>query len=190
MLYTLRFFSSNCSLFHNANLFGSCIIHILYTGCAEIKKNNSGAKGLIKYLELSVCVFWRSFSLVLLSHDGRKMEKEVIKYNIKLNADYSNRYFLCEVARNCPPRSLVHFRILGIFANYGPYTPLSRAQSDLQSKMVAFFCAQLNDLFLYYKVERLNFISEQIRMAARNNFPLFHIIVLRIYIYIYIYIYI
>jgi len=25
-------------LFHNANLFGSCIIHILYTGCAEIKK--------------------------------------------------------------------------------------------------------------------------------------------------------
>ena len=47
MLYTLRFFSSKCSLFHNANLFGSCIIHILYTKCAEIKKNNSGAKGLI-----------------------------------------------------------------------------------------------------------------------------------------------
>ena len=48
MLYTLRFFfSSKCSLFHNANLFGFCIIHILFTGCAEIKKkNNSGAKGL------------------------------------------------------------------------------------------------------------------------------------------------
>jgi len=30
MVYTLRFFSSKCSLFHNANLFGSCIIHILY----------------------------------------------------------------------------------------------------------------------------------------------------------------
>ena len=30
-----------------ANFFGSCIIHILYTGCAEIKKkNNSGSKGL------------------------------------------------------------------------------------------------------------------------------------------------
>ena len=41
------FFSSKCSLFHNANLFGSCIIHILYTGWAKIKKNNSGAKGLI-----------------------------------------------------------------------------------------------------------------------------------------------
>ena len=38
MLYTLRFFSSKCSLFHNANLFGSCIIHILYTWCAKIKK--------------------------------------------------------------------------------------------------------------------------------------------------------
>ena len=33
--------------FHNSNFFGSCIIHILYTECAEVeKKNNSGAKGL------------------------------------------------------------------------------------------------------------------------------------------------
>ena len=47
MLYILSVFSSSkCSLFHNANLFGSRIIHILYTGCDEIKKNNSGAKGL------------------------------------------------------------------------------------------------------------------------------------------------
>ena len=30
--------SSKCSLFHNAKLFGSCITHILYTGCAKIKK--------------------------------------------------------------------------------------------------------------------------------------------------------
>ena len=44
-LYSPFFFSSKCSLFHNANFFGSCIIHILYTGCAE--KNNSGAKGLM-----------------------------------------------------------------------------------------------------------------------------------------------
>jgi len=41
-------------LFHNANLFGSCIIHILYTGCAKIKKNNSGTKGLFVYR----FVFW------------------------------------------------------------------------------------------------------------------------------------
>jgi len=46
MVYTLRFFSSKCSLFHNSNIFGSCIIHILYTVCAKIKKNNSGAKRL------------------------------------------------------------------------------------------------------------------------------------------------
>jgi len=39
MLYTLRFFfSSKCGLFHNANLFGACIIHILYTGVLKLKK--------------------------------------------------------------------------------------------------------------------------------------------------------
>ena len=32
------FFSSKCCLFHNSNIFGSCFIHILYTGCAKIKK--------------------------------------------------------------------------------------------------------------------------------------------------------
>ena len=37
-LYSPFFFSSKCNMFHNANLFGSCIIHILYTGCAKIKK--------------------------------------------------------------------------------------------------------------------------------------------------------
>ena len=53
MVYTLPFFSLKCSLFHNSNLFGSCIIHILYTECAKIKKNNSGAKRL-KYTLLIV----------------------------------------------------------------------------------------------------------------------------------------
>jgi len=38
MVYTLRFFPSKCSFFHNSNVFGSCIIHILYTECAKIKK--------------------------------------------------------------------------------------------------------------------------------------------------------
>ena len=41
------FSSSKCSLFHNSNVFGSCFIHIFYTGCAKIFKNNSGAKRLI-----------------------------------------------------------------------------------------------------------------------------------------------
>ena len=45
MVYTLRFFSSTkCSLFHNSNVFGSCIIHILYTGCAKIKTNSSAKR--------------------------------------------------------------------------------------------------------------------------------------------------
>jgi len=84
-------------------------------------------------------VSWRSISLLFLSRDGRKTGKKIRKYNIKLNADYSKHYVLCQVARSCPPRSLVHFRILGIFTNYGLYTPLSREQSDLESKIVAFF---------------------------------------------------
>jgi hypothetical protein len=42
-------FSSKFSLFHNSNIFGSCIIHILYTGCAKIKKK-SGAR-------MSICSF-------------------------------------------------------------------------------------------------------------------------------------
>ena len=50
MVYTFRFSSSKCSLFHNSKVFGSCIIHILYTECAKIKKNNSGAKRLIKMI--------------------------------------------------------------------------------------------------------------------------------------------
>ena len=54
MLYTLRFFSSKCSLFHNSNLFDACIIHILYTECAKIKKKNSGAKGLISKFKFRI----------------------------------------------------------------------------------------------------------------------------------------
>ena len=47
MVYTLRFFLFKMQFFfHNSNLFGSCIIHILYTECAKIKKNNSGSKRL------------------------------------------------------------------------------------------------------------------------------------------------
>jgi len=38
MVYTLRFFSSKCGLFHNSDVFGSCIIPILYTVCDKIKK--------------------------------------------------------------------------------------------------------------------------------------------------------
>ena len=44
-LYSPFFLSSKCSLFHNASSFGSCIIHILYTGCAKIKKIIPAPKG-------------------------------------------------------------------------------------------------------------------------------------------------
>jgi len=37
-IYSPCFSPSKCSLFHNSNVFASCIIHILYTGCAKIKK--------------------------------------------------------------------------------------------------------------------------------------------------------
>ena len=37
-IYSPFFPASKCSLFHNSNVFGSCIIHILYTGCTKIKK--------------------------------------------------------------------------------------------------------------------------------------------------------
>ena len=45
-IYCPFFFSSKCSLFHISNVICSCFIHILYTGCAKIKKNNSDAKRL------------------------------------------------------------------------------------------------------------------------------------------------
>ena len=36
--YSPFFFSSKCSLLHNSNVFGSCIIHILFTGVLKLKK--------------------------------------------------------------------------------------------------------------------------------------------------------
>jgi len=64
MVYNLSFFSSNCSLFHNSNVFGSCIIHILYTGRAKIKKNNSGAKRLKAELILNQLTRFNKISAV------------------------------------------------------------------------------------------------------------------------------
>jgi hypothetical protein len=40
MVYTVRFSSSKCCLFHLSNIFGSCIIHILYTGVQKLKKKS------------------------------------------------------------------------------------------------------------------------------------------------------
>jgi hypothetical protein len=40
------FFFFEMPIVHNSNVFGSCIIHILYTEFAKIKKNYSAAKML------------------------------------------------------------------------------------------------------------------------------------------------
>ena len=44
-IYSPFFSSSKYSLFHNSNVFSSCIIHILYTGCSKIKKIIQAPKG-------------------------------------------------------------------------------------------------------------------------------------------------
>jgi hypothetical protein len=55
--YSPFFPLQNVVYFYNATFFGSCIIHILYTECAKIKKKKSGAKGLI---HLTCLVFEQS----------------------------------------------------------------------------------------------------------------------------------
>ena len=52
------FFTSKCSIFHNSNVFGSCIIHILFTERAKIKKKirpqnvkqSSRWKGVVEHI--------------------------------------------------------------------------------------------------------------------------------------------
>jgi len=64
------FFSSKCSLFHNSNIFGSCIIYILYTGCAKIKKkNNSGVKRIVYKRRLQVKKFQSIISRIIRQHN-------------------------------------------------------------------------------------------------------------------------
>jgi hypothetical protein len=54
MVYTLRVFLFKYSWFHNSKIFGSCIIHVLYTECAKIEKNNSGAQRINKEANITV----------------------------------------------------------------------------------------------------------------------------------------
>ena len=44
-IYSPFFSSSKCSLFHKSNISGFCIIHILYRGCAKIKRIIPAPKG-------------------------------------------------------------------------------------------------------------------------------------------------
>ena len=45
VIYSPFFSSSKCSLFHKSNISGFCIIHILYRGCAKIKRIIPAPKG-------------------------------------------------------------------------------------------------------------------------------------------------
>ena len=64
MVYTLRFFpSSKCSLFHNSNLFGSCIIHILY-----IYSTNIGTEYFKHWYILSVFFLQNAVCFIILTY--------------------------------------------------------------------------------------------------------------------------
>jgi hypothetical protein len=64
--HTPFFSSSKCRLFHNATFFGSCIIHILYTGCAKILKKirrqrvNTPSQALILSRFASLLSTWKA----------------------------------------------------------------------------------------------------------------------------------
>ena len=105
MIYILRFFSSSkCSLFHNSNVFGSCFIHILYTGCAKIQKNNSGAKRLIqKYLSVSL----RSISVVKRSWTGQQKNRSSNPNQCKQPNSYLS--FLIRSGQKCTDNENVFF---------------------------------------------------------------------------------
>jgi hypothetical protein len=104
MVYTLRFSSSKCSLFHNSNVFGFCIIHVLYTGCAKIKINNSGVK-YFKHgiycpffaLQNAVCFIILTYLVPVLFTfyiQGVLRLKEIIPALNILNMIYNLRFFL------------------------------------------------------------------------------------------------
>jgi len=51
-------------LYHNSNIFGSCIIHILYTECAKIKKKQFWRQKVnIVFLVMLSCMWQLSVGL-------------------------------------------------------------------------------------------------------------------------------
>jgi peptidoglycan biosynthesis protein MviN/MurJ (putative lipid II flippase) len=49
---------TKCRLFHNATFFDSCIIHILHTGCAKIKKQNTVCFIMLPFLVPVLLTFY------------------------------------------------------------------------------------------------------------------------------------
>ena len=72
-IYCSFFFSSKCSLFHNSNVFGFCITHNLYTGCAKIKKKTIPAP------EGSEVIIWNiaAFTSVLNPGNYRRIHLKI-----------------------------------------------------------------------------------------------------------------
>ena len=88
-IYSPFFFLQNAVLFHNSKEFGSCIIHILYTECAKIKKNNSCAKRLTNlmhkilfYNKFIICLYmFYMFRALCAHHQEVKIELYSIWYH-------------------------------------------------------------------------------------------------------------
>jgi len=119
MVYILRFFLFiKCSLFHNSNLFGSCLIHILYTRCAKIKKkNNSGAKMLILF-NIQILLYPSSFKvrLMFILHVWLVNIQEWASEEVKYWAmNHSSRNVWPMLSFFC----VFRFRLTGIFTFHG-----------------------------------------------------------------------
>ena len=92
--YSPFFFSSKCTLFHNANFFGSSIIHILYTECAKIKKIIPGQR--VKHLSTHPLLYASS---TLGSFSLHEWVKE-IRYIYLMRNTLTRRYW-CRGSMSC-----------------------------------------------------------------------------------------
>ena len=80
MVYTLLFFSSKCSLFHNSNVFGSCIIDKkIRRQKFTIAHADGAARSLLIVAEPSL---FTSLPVVRQTHkeaDGKLLQKTMVK---------------------------------------------------------------------------------------------------------------
>jgi hypothetical protein len=70
--------SSNCRLFHNATFFGSCIIHILNTGCAKFKRKFRRLKVKTKTDSITKVQCLNILSFYLLTVWQNRMERDAV----------------------------------------------------------------------------------------------------------------
>ena len=100
MVYTLRFFlSSKCSLIHNSNIFGSSIIHILYTGCAKIKKIIPAPKGLIKKVPTRRWNFSRERLTSILRYRAKRRAYKDLCFSVLIVSPQTRGTIISEISR-------------------------------------------------------------------------------------------